>query len=156
MTGNSNTRSGQPGDSDLPLESFCQLLKLASNPNRLRILIHLHHGEYAVGDIESTLGLKQPNLSHELRKLRDHGLVESRRQSKVVFYSLTAPAARLLDGIRQLMAHLSDEEDMRVSAVMPDWSRHTVPDRSIREQGECGHFSVVYQGNPTSNPEPLT
>ena len=133
------------------LEQFCEFLKLASNPNRMRILMFLRQGESAVSDIESSLGLKQPNLSHELRKLRDHGLVETRRQSKVVFYSLAGPRTTgLLDGIRQLQESLAAADDTPVSID----TEHK--DQRPDDRGECGHFSVVHRSRPTSNQDPLT
>ena len=42
----------------------------------------------SVGEIEETLGVRQPRLSRELGKLREEGLVETRRESKIVFYRL--------------------------------------------------------------------
>ena len=106
MEPSSNNEAMENG-AGMSLEEFCGLLKLTSNPNRMRILLHLRRGEFAVSDIESSLKLKQPNLSHELRKLRDHGLGACRRQSKVVFYSLAGPfTACLLDGIRRLQKDL--------------------------------------------------
>ncbi len=55
----------------------------------------------SVGDIETTLGIKQPRLSRELGKLREEGLVETRRESKVVFYRLAnvARAHAMIDAV---------------------------------------------------------
>ena len=66
-----------------------QLLKALSHPARLMICCQLRGGEMSVSDIEETLGIKQPNLSRELAKLRDDGIVTTRRESKVVIYRLT-------------------------------------------------------------------
>lgn len=75
-------------------------LKLLSNPNRLLIICRLLDGEMSVGDIETELEIRQPTLSRELGHLRDAGIITPRRQSKVVFYSLTSdPMRQLIEAI---------------------------------------------------------
>lgn len=75
-------------------------LKLLSNPNRLMIICRLSDGEMSVGDIEAELNIRQPTLSRELGHLRDAGIITPRRQSKVVFYTLTdAPMRQLIEAI---------------------------------------------------------
>lgn len=71
-------------------------LKLLSNPNRLMIVCRLLDGEMSVGDIETDLKIRQPTLSRELGCLRDANIISPRRQSKVVFYSLTNTEMRSL------------------------------------------------------------
>lgn len=66
-----------------------ELLKALGHPARLMICCQLRDMEMSVGDIETTLGIKQPRLSRELSKLRDEGLVETRKVSKLVFYTLS-------------------------------------------------------------------
>lgn len=70
-----------------------ELLKALSHPARLMIVCQLKEGEMSVGEIERTLGIKQPNLSRELAKLRQEGVLETRRESKLVFYRLADPRA---------------------------------------------------------------
>ena len=137
--------------SDMAMEDFCGLLKMVSNPNRLRILVFLRNSEYAVGEIESGVGLKQPNLSHELRKLRDHGLVSTRRQSKVIFYSLSGPTTeQLVDGLAALCGRIGGA----ASAGTANGSRN--PENRIKplslseSHGECGIFSRVHRPNSTT------
>ena len=75
------------------------LLKALAHPVRLTICCQLREQEMSVGDIETQLGFKQPRLSRELAKLRDEGLVETRRESKVVFYRLSdSPRVRAMVG----------------------------------------------------------
>ncbi|MEE2929832.1 MAG: metalloregulator ArsR/SmtB family transcription factor [Pseudomonadota bacterium] len=66
-----------------------ELLKALAHPERLMICCQLRDTELSVGDIETTLGIKQPRLSRELSKLRDTGLVTTRKESKLVFYTLS-------------------------------------------------------------------
>ena len=136
----------------MPVEAFCSWLKLISNPNRLRILLHLRDGECAVGELESTLGLKQPNLSHELRKLRDHGLVTTRRQSKVIFYSISGVSTmRFVDGLIELQGKL--DQSMREPTPIGKDNRPADKEGDRKNlshgNGECGQFAIVHHLNST-------
>jgi len=64
------------------------LLKALAHPARLMICCQLKDREMSVGDMEEQLGIRQPRLSRELGKLREDGLVKTRRESKVIFYQL--------------------------------------------------------------------
>lgn len=71
------------------LETFADLLALAGNSQRLRILYLLHaHKEMCVCDLAEVLGLTVSAVSQHLRKLRDRNIVKSRRQGQTIFYSL--------------------------------------------------------------------
>ena len=81
------------------------LLKALAHPARLMICCQLKDREMSVGDMEEQLGIKQPRLSRELGKLREEGLVQTRRESKVVFYQLSdAPRLReMVDAVCAVM-----------------------------------------------------
>ncbi|HAY07168.1 MAG TPA: ArsR family transcriptional regulator, partial [Hyphomonas sp.] len=81
------------------------LLKALAHPARLTICCQLRQQEMSVGDMEARLGIKQPRLSRELGKLREDGLVVTRRESKVVFYQLSdAPRLReMVDAVCAVM-----------------------------------------------------
>lgn len=64
------------------------LLKLLSHPNRLLVACEMMEGERSVSQIEAFTGVKQPNLSRDLARMRDAGLVTTRREAKQVFYRL--------------------------------------------------------------------
>jgi ArsR family transcriptional regulator len=63
-------------------------LKLLSHPNRLLVACELMEGERSVSQIEARTGVRQPNLSRDLARLRAEGLVTTRREAKQVFYAL--------------------------------------------------------------------
>ena len=66
-----------------------QLLKLLANENRLLILCRLvAEREMPVGDIAEAVGLSQSALSQHLAKMRDDGLVATRREAQTIFYRL--------------------------------------------------------------------
>jgi len=72
-----------------------------SDPTRLTLAAALREageaGELCVCDLSWIAGRSQNLVSHHLRALRDRDLVRSRRDGKLVMYSLT-PAGRALLG----------------------------------------------------------
>jgi DNA-binding transcriptional ArsR family regulator len=73
------------------------LIGLAS-PQRLLIMCHLANaGEMHVNAIrEKLVVISQSSLSQHLAKLRKLGLVETRRDSQMIYYSCNSVAAREL------------------------------------------------------------
>ncbi len=71
----------------------CGLMKTLGNPDRLMILCQLSQGEMCVSELESILGIVQPTLSQQLTVLRTEQLVNTRREGKNIYYSLTSPQA---------------------------------------------------------------
>jgi len=75
-----------------------QLLKLLANESRLLILCQLAMTrEMSVGDLADAVDLSQSALSQHLAKMREDGLLATRREAQTVFYRILDPnAARLL------------------------------------------------------------
>lgn len=72
----------------------CALLKVLSNPDRLLMMCELAQcGELCVSDIEARLDIHQPTLSQQLGVLREHALVDTRRDGKNIYYALTSEPA---------------------------------------------------------------
>ncbi len=70
-----------------------------SDPTRLTLAAALREGEeLCVCDLSWVAGRAQNLVSHHLRVLRSHGMVRSRREGKLVMYSLT-PAGLALLGV---------------------------------------------------------
>tara|TARA_R110002020_G_scaffold46612_10_gene132630 strand:- start:1727 stop:2011 length:285 start_codon:yes stop_codon:yes gene_type:complete len=63
-------------------------LKTLAHEGRLMILCHLGTGERSVGELEELLGTRQAAVSQMLARLRDEGLVDTRRDGKTIYYSL--------------------------------------------------------------------
>jgi ArsR family transcriptional regulator, virulence genes transcriptional regulator len=63
-------------------------LKLIANANRLMILCHLQTGEANVGELEQHIGVSQPALSQHLARMRQEGLLQTRRVGQQIFYSI--------------------------------------------------------------------
>lgn len=64
------------------------MLKGLANPHRLLILCQLGEGEVSVSDLQSRIGLSQSALSQHLARLRDDGLVSTRREGTSVLYRI--------------------------------------------------------------------
>ncbi|GAA6187898.1 hypothetical protein NBRC116596_09610 [Litorivita sp. NS0012-18] len=64
-------------------------LKTLAHEGRLMILCHLGSGEKSVGELEALLDTRQAAVSQMLARLREEGLVQTRREGKTIFYSLS-------------------------------------------------------------------
>jgi DNA-binding transcriptional ArsR family regulator len=71
-------------------DDLIEALKALAHPLRWRILTTLAAGERNVGEIELATGIGQPGLSQQLGVLRKAGLVDTRKEAKLVFYAIAA------------------------------------------------------------------
>ncbi|HSJ46321.1 MAG TPA: metalloregulator ArsR/SmtB family transcription factor [Euzebyales bacterium] len=80
-------------------ERTADALRLLADPVRVRIVSALHAaGELCVGDLVLVLDVSDSSVSHALRLLRTAGVVQNRRDGRVVYYRLTNTwAPRVLD-----------------------------------------------------------
>lgn len=67
---------------------LADLFATLGDPNRLRIVAALQAQELCVGDLAATLGLSLSATSHQLRVLRNQGLVRSRKEGRLIYYTL--------------------------------------------------------------------
>ncbi len=70
------------------MKGMVRLFKLFSDETRLRIFMLLAHRELCVCQIMGVLGISQPLISRNLSLLNSVGLLDERREGKLVFYSL--------------------------------------------------------------------
>jgi DNA-binding transcriptional ArsR family regulator len=68
-------------------------LKVLANPDRLLLLCQLSQGEQCVSDLEKLVGVRQPTLSQQLTILRTENLVNTRREGKLIYYSIASQQA---------------------------------------------------------------
>jgi len=85
------------------LEKMAETLKAIAHPVRLQIVNILMSGERSVGELVRTLGTKQSLTSQQLSILKSRGVLKSRRNGNVVFYSLQN------NGIKNIMASILAE-----------------------------------------------
>src|SRR5258706_11436957 len=81
------------------MASILKSLRLAADPNRLRMLLLLEQEELTVAELQEILAKGQSQISTHLAQLKQAGLVEDRRMGKNSFYRLRAPA-ELMDLLR--------------------------------------------------------
>lgn len=70
-----------------------KLLKVLSNPDRLLLLCQMIQAERSVSELEAITSVQQPSLSQQLRVLRLEGVVNTRREGKQIFYSISSNEA---------------------------------------------------------------
>ncbi|MGB0086219.1 MAG: metalloregulator ArsR/SmtB family transcription factor [Rhodomicrobiaceae bacterium] len=63
-------------------------LKALAHETRLLLLCYLAESERSVTELESILSLRQPTVSQQLARLRLDGLVTTRRDGKIIYYSI--------------------------------------------------------------------
>ena len=83
--------------------SASRLLKTLGNENRLLILCMLSQGEMSVSELNDQLDLSQSALSQHLAVLRNDGLVNTRRDSQTIYYSLVeGPAGKVIETLQKI------------------------------------------------------
>jgi ArsR family transcriptional regulator, nickel/cobalt-responsive transcriptional repressor len=92
---------------DGELARVAETLHALSTPSRLRILLHLAAGPCAAGELAAAVGMEQSAVSHQLRILRQLGLVVGTRSGRTISYRLYDDhVAQLLDEARDHVEHL--------------------------------------------------
>ncbi len=87
---------------------MADLFALLADRSRLRILIHLVESDEAcVGDLAGAAQVSESAVSHALRLLRAHGIVDTRRDGRFVFYSLADEHVRVL--LEATLTHLQTQ-----------------------------------------------
>jgi len=83
--------------------SAAAMMATLSHEARLRVLCDLVGGERTAGELVERSGLSQSALSQHLSKLRDGGLVATRREGVLIFYRISNPdAARILGVLHEI------------------------------------------------------
>jgi ArsR family transcriptional regulator, lead/cadmium/zinc/bismuth-responsive transcriptional repressor len=83
----------------LPEETYgamAQSFSALADPSRTKIVYCLLHQELCVCDLSTVVGLSESAVSQHLRLLRTLHVVKSRREGKVVYYSLDDAHVRVL------------------------------------------------------------
>jgi len=102
------------------------LLKALAHQTRLLILCILSEGEKTVGEIEDILGIQQAMVSQQLARLRLEGLVNTRREG------------RLVRACEQRGDEFHEPQDRhRVEEVEPDDLLGAADSRAAEETASC-------------------
>ncbi|MDX1766457.1 metalloregulator ArsR/SmtB family transcription factor [Arenibacter sp. NBRC 103722] len=81
-------------------KSMSKILALAGSEVRLRILFLLNiEKELCPCDIADILKMSVPAVSQHIRKMKDAGIITSRREGQTLYYSLVKSEDNVLNGI---------------------------------------------------------
>ena len=69
-------------------------MKILANKNRLMILCSLLNQERSVSELNQNVPLGQSALSQHLAILRQHNLVDTRRDAQSIYYSVSDPRVK--------------------------------------------------------------
>lgn len=86
------------------LDGIVCFFSIFSDPTRVKMLSALAISEMCVTDLSRILNLNQTTVSHQLRFLKNIGIVQAKRQGKIIFYSLVNDTVNdvLLKGVEFL------------------------------------------------------
>lgn len=112
----------------MDLASTSTLLRLLSDPTRLRLIALLEREELTVAELSGVLRLAQPRVSTHLAKLKEAGLVRDRRAGVSAYYrfngELDAKSAGLLQALRANLADaLIDNDAQRLPTILAQRAR---------------------------------
>ncbi len=93
----------------LNYDENAKLLKVLSDPNRLKIIDILSCGEQCACDILDHFDFTQPTLSHHMKVLSEAGFVKVRRDGLWSYYSLDMIECNKI--IKLLMDVFNESED---------------------------------------------
>ena len=83
------------------MQEAAECLKVLGHPIRLRMVEILMQGEFAVHEIAELCQLPPHQTCEHLRMLKSHGLLQSTRRGRSVYYQIADPRLpRLLNCIR--------------------------------------------------------
>ena len=91
------------------MASILKSLRLAGDPNRLRLMLLLEREELSVAELQEILGKGQSQISTHLAQLKQAGLVDDRRTGKNAFYRLMAPS-ELMELLRRARPEVPEAE----------------------------------------------
>lgn len=90
-----------PAGRTAALQQAVSLLRALGHEGRLEILCNLIGTEKNVSELTRAVGTSQPAVSQQLMRLRAEGLVQSRRQGKMILYSIVRPEiAQIVSALR--------------------------------------------------------
>ncbi len=82
------------------IESMVKLLSIAGSDVRLKILFLLNmEGELCPCDIADVLEMSVPAISQQIRKIKDAGIISSRREGQTLYYSIIKNGTDILNNV---------------------------------------------------------
>jgi len=88
------------------VDRLAETFRALGDPTRVRILDALSRDELCVCDVATLIGTSESAVSHQLRMLRQMGLVRFRRDAQMALYALDDPHVAIL--FQEAHEHVSD------------------------------------------------
>lgn len=90
---------------DETLQRLATFFSVFSDSTRIKILTALCVSEMCVNDISILLNINQTTVSHQLKYLRQNGAVKSKRDGKLIYYSIADNVINevMLNGVNYLL-----------------------------------------------------
>lgn len=92
--------------------------------SRRLILAELLGGKKSVGDLVRATGLKQPNVSNHLHRMRSRGIVRFEKSGRQVFYELADDATAGV--VRSIIGHGASPEPVDLMSLVRDYAKAAV------------------------------
>jgi DNA-binding transcriptional ArsR family regulator len=112
--------AAMPADEDIA--GLADVFGLLADPGRLRVLVALLEGEMCVCDLAAVARTSESAVSHHLRLLRAHRVVQVRRTGRMAYYRLADAHVRLLLDVA--LTHIGHAP----AASHPEHARAGAPD----------------------------
>ena len=85
---------------DINFGKMSKLLSIAGNEVRLKILFLINmENELCPCDIADILEMSVPAISQHIRKIKDAGIIKSRREGQTIYYSLNEDETDILNTV---------------------------------------------------------
>ncbi|OCJ16452.1 transcriptional regulator [Rhizobium sp. AC44/96] len=118
-----------------------EFMRVFSTPSRLMLLCYIAQRERSVSEIQEDLHFKQPALSQQLADLRQAGLVETRRQSRQIYYSIAdGRVAIVMNMLVQMFCETPAAVEQQ-SAAVPAATRHASGGGGTSSLEEMAHWA---------------
>ncbi len=84
-------------------EAVSEILKSLSHPVRLKILCQLLQGEKSVNELIDFCEISQSNMSQFLKRMKEEGIISSRREWNKIFYRVADPRVlKLMEALKEI------------------------------------------------------
>jgi DNA-binding transcriptional ArsR family regulator len=109
-------------------QEVARLMGALATASRVQILARLRAGPCSVGELSTEIEMEQPAVSHQLRVLRDLGLVVGNRNGRQVVYGLfDSHVAALLDEALRHIDHVATDAVRTAEASISNRSSKKEP-----------------------------
>lgn len=106
--------------------------------SRRQILAELRSGEKNVSELVKATGLKQPNVSNHLARMRLRGVVKGRKVGREVVYSLGSPEIEAI-----LHSVFASQTPVDAMIEWPELARKYAKAASVGEEQECAEILEI-------------